>query len=139
MQDGFLTISVVDSTTNAPIQDVTINIYGQNADGSTSSAIYQNLKTNESGQIVNIPLSAPDVDYSLDPTSTTKPYADYIVEAIKDGYETIIIDGTQLLPIVTARQSIPMIPKQRSRRSYKRQNDQILYGEIIHQKYLKTA
>ena len=44
MQDGFLTISVVDSTTNAPIQDVTINIYGQNADGSTSSAIYQNLK-----------------------------------------------------------------------------------------------
>ena len=58
MQDGFLTISVVDSTTNAPIQDVTINIYGQNADGSTSSAIYQNLKTNESGQIVNIPLSA---------------------------------------------------------------------------------
>ena len=55
MQDGFLTISVVDSTTNAPIQDVTINIYGQNADGSTSSAIYQNLKTNESGQIVNIP------------------------------------------------------------------------------------
>ena len=123
MQDGFLTISVVDSTTNAPIQDVTINIYGQNADGSTSSAIYQNLKTNESGQIVNVPLSAPDVDYSLDPTSTTKPYADYIVEAIKDGYETIIIDGTQLLPIVTARQSIPMTPKQRSRRSYRRQNE----------------
>ena len=123
MQDGFLTISVVDSTTNAPIQDVTINIYGQNADGSTSSAIYQNLKTNESGQIVNVPLSAPDVDYSLDPTSTTKPYADYIIEAIKDGYETIIIDGTQLLPIVTARQSIPMTPKQRSRRSYKRQNE----------------
>ena len=126
MQDGFLTISVVDSTTNAPIQDVTINIYGQNADGSTSSAIYQNLKTNESGQIVNIPLSAPDVDYSLDPTSTTKPYADYIVEAIKDGYETIIIDGTQLLPIVTARQPIPMTPKQRSRRSYRRQNE-IIY------------
>ena len=126
MQDGFLTISVVDSTTNAPIQDVTINIYGQNADGSTSSAIYQNLKTNESGQIVNIPLSAPDVYYSLDPTSTTKPYAEYIVEAIKDGYETIIIDGTQLLPIVIARQPIPMTPKQRSRRSYRRQN-KIIY------------
>ena len=122
MQDGFLTISVVDSTTNAPIQDVTINIYGQNADGSTSSAIYQNLKTNESGQIVNVPLSAPDVDYSLDPTSTTKPYADYIIEAKKDGYETIIIDGTQLLPIVTARHPIPMTPKQRRRRSYRRKN-----------------
>lgn len=123
MQDGFLTISVVDSTTNTPIQDVTINIYGQNADGSTSSAIYQNLKTDDSGQISNIPLSAPDVNYSLDPTSTTKPYTDYIVEAIKDGYETIIIDGTQLLPIVTARQSIPMSPRERSRRSYKRQNE----------------
>ena len=63
------------------------------------------------------------MDYSLDPTSTTKPYTDYIVEAIKDGYETIIIDGTQLLPIVTARQSIPMRPRERSRRSYKRQNE----------------
>ncbi|WP_455543862.1 spore cortex-lytic germination protein SleC [Intestinibacter sp.] len=126
MQDGFLTVSVVDSTTNTPIKDVTINIYGQNEDGSTSSAIYQNLKTDESGQISNIPLSAPNVEYSLEPGSTTRPYTDYIVEAIKDGYETIVIDGTQLLPIVTARQSIPMRPRERSRRSYKRQNE-IIY------------
>ncbi len=123
MQDGFLTVSVVDSTTNTPIEDVTINIYGQNEDGSTSSAIYQNLKTDESGQISNIPLSAPNVEYSLEPGSTTRPYTDYIVEAIKDGYETIVIDGTQLLPIVTARQSIPMRPRERSRLSYKRQNE----------------
>lgn len=123
MQDGFLTISVIDSTTNAPIRDVTINIYGQNEDGSTSSAIYQNLQTNESGQITNIPLSAPNLEYSLNPTSTTKPYTDYLIEAIKDGYETIIINGTQLLPVVTARQSIPMIPRERSRHSYKRQNE----------------
>lgn len=123
MQDGFLTISVIDSTTNAPIRDVTINIYGQNEDGSTSSAIYQNLQTNESGQITNIPLSAPNLEYSLNPTSTTKPYTDYLIEAIKDGYETIIINGTQLLPVVTARQSIPMRPRERSRHSYKRQNE----------------
>ena len=77
MQDGFLTISVVDSTTNAPIQDVTINIYGQNADGSTSSAIYQNLKTNESGQIVNIPLSAISYPIVSCPNITPRPLLMY--------------------------------------------------------------
>ena len=95
MQDGYLTVNVIDSDTNMPMEDVTINIYGQNEDGSASSTVYQNLKTNESGPINNLPLSAPDLDYSLQP-SDVKPYKDYIVEAIKDGYETIIIDGTQL-------------------------------------------
>ena len=122
MQDGYLTVNVIDSDTNMPMEDVTINIYGQNEDGSASSTVYQNLKTNESGQINNLPLSAPDLDYSLQP-SDVKPYKDYIVEAIKDGYETIIIDGTQLLPIANARQSIPMRQRERSRLSYKRQKE----------------
>ena len=125
MQDGYLTVNVIDSTTNAPMENVTINIYGQNEDGSASSTVYQNLKTDNSGQINNLPLSAPDLEYSLQP-SDVKPYKDYIVEAIKDGYETIIIDGTQLLPVVNARQSIPMRPRERSRLSYKRQNE-IIY------------
>ncbi|MDY2736509.1 spore cortex-lytic germination protein SleC [Intestinibacter sp.] len=125
MQDGYLTVNVIDSTTNAPMENVTINIYGQNEDGSASSTVYQNLKTDNSGQISNLPLSAPDLAYSLQP-SDVKPYKDYIVEAIKDGYETIIIDGTQLLPVVNARQSIPMRPRERSRLSYKRQNE-IIY------------
>lgn len=130
MQDGYLTINVIDSTSNRPMQDVTINIYRLNEDGSTSALVYQNLKTNESGQISNLPLSAPDLSYSLAP-SDTKPYTDYLVEAIKDGYETIIINGTQLLPIVNARQSIPMRPRQRSRLSYKRQNE-IIYDIGAH-------
>lgn len=130
MQDGYLTINVIDSTSNRPMQDVTINIYRLNEDGSTSALVYQNLKTNESGQINNLPLSAPDLSYSLAP-SDTKPYTDYLVEAIKDGYETIIINGTQLLPIVNARQSIPMRPRQRSRLSYKRQNE-IIYDIGAH-------
>lgn len=124
MQDGYLTVSVIDSATNAPVEDVTINIYRQNEDGSTSS-VYQNLKTNESGQINDLTLSAPDLAYSLQP-SEIKPYTDYTVEAIKNGYETIIIDGTQLLPVVNARQSIPMRSRERSRLSYKRQNE-IIY------------
>ena len=130
MQDGYLTVNVIDSTTNAPMENVTINIYGQNEDGSTSSTVYQNLKTDNSGQINNLPLSAPDLEYSLQP-SDVKPYKDYIVEAIKDGYETIIIDGTQLLPVVNARQSIPMRPRERSRLSYKRQNE-IIYDIGTH-------
>ena len=48
MQDGYLTVNVIDSTTNAPMENVTINIYGQNEDGSASSTVYQNLKTDNS-------------------------------------------------------------------------------------------
>lgn len=122
MQNGFLTISVIDKTNNNPIEGATVNIYGQNEDGSTSAAIYQNLTTNESGQITNLTLEAPDIIYSQEP-SNVKPYKDYIVEVIKDGFETVIVNGTQLLPVVNARQPVPMDPKQRSKRSYKRQNE----------------
>ena len=125
MQDGFLTVSVVDSTNNFPIVDATVNIYSMGDDNTVSSTIYTNLKTDISGQIVGLNLAAPDLIYSQQP-SDVRPYSQYVVEVIKDGYETIIINGTQVLATVIAQQGIRMNPKQRSRRSYSRQNEIII-------------
>ncbi|EQK44697.1 putative peptidoglycan binding domain protein [[Clostridium] bifermentans ATCC 638] len=122
MQDGFLTVSVVDSTTNFPVVGANVNVYSVGDDNKASTVIYQNLKTDISGQVVGLNLAAPDLIYSQQP-SDVRPYSQYIVEVIKDGYETIIINGTQVLATVIAQQGIQMIPRQRSKRLYSRQNE----------------
>jgi hypothetical protein len=116
MQDGFLTVNITDATTNRPIKNVNVNIY----DG--SKKVYQNLKSDESGQIIGLNLSAPDLIYSQQP-SDTRPYSKYTVEAIIDGYETVIIDGVQLFATVESRQGILLSPKNRSKKLYSRDNE----------------
>ncbi|WP_270646984.1 spore cortex-lytic germination protein SleC [Paeniclostridium hominis] len=125
MQDGFLTVSVVDSTNNFPIVDATVNVYSMDTEDQVSRLIFQNLKTDISGQIVGLNLEAPDLIYSQQP-SDVRPYSQYIVEVIKDGYETTLINGTQILATVIAEQGIRMQPLQRSRRLYSRQNEIII-------------
>lgn len=124
MQDGFLTVSVTDSTTNRPIEGATVNIYSNPESGQRQTQVYQNLKTDISGQITNLSLEAPDIIYSQQP-SDVRPYSQYSVEIIADGYETMIIDGTQLFPTVESRQNAPIQPKTRCRNSYSRQNEEI--------------
>lgn len=125
MQDGFLTVSVIDSITNYPIADASVNVYSIASESVASQVIYQNLKTDISGQIVGLNLAAPDLIYSQQP-SDVRPYSQYVVEVIKDGYETIIIDGTQVLATVIAQQGIPMVPRQRSKCLYTRQNEIVI-------------
>ena len=122
MQDGYLTVSVLDSSTNRPIEGATVNIYSIPQGGERSSIVYQNLKTNLSGQVTGLTLDAPDIIYSLQP-SDIRPYSLYSVEVSVDGYETVVIDGTQILPTVEARQNVPIIAKTRCKNSYSRQNE----------------
>ena len=123
MQDGFLTISVINASTNRPIPNATINIYGMNDQQENTGIVLQNLITDESGQVRNLTLSAPNIEYSLEP-SNVKPYSEYIIEAIADGFETVLINGTQILPVVEALQNIPMGSSSiRKKKSKTRQND----------------
>lgn len=123
MQDGFLTVSVIDSNTNRPIEGATVNIYTNPTEsGESSTTVYSNLKSNISGQVTNLTLPAPDIAYSQAP-SDVKPYSVYTVEVIADGYNTVIINGTQLFPTIEARQGVPLSQLQRRRGSYSRQNE----------------
>ncbi len=123
MQDGFLTVSVIDSNTNRPIEGATVNIYTNPTEsGESSTTVYSNLKSNISGQVTNLTLPAPDIAYSQAP-SDVKPYSVYTVEVIADGYDTVIINGTQLFPTIEARQGVPLNQRQRRRGSYSRQNE----------------
>ena len=124
MQDGFLTVSVIDSATNRPIENATVNIYKNPESGERQTQIYQNLKTDSSGQVTGITLDAPDIQYSQQP-SDVRPYSQYTVEVISEGYETAIIDGTQVFPTVEARQNVPLDAQTRSRLFYFRQNENV--------------
>ena len=61
-------------------------------------------------QILNILLQPSDV----------RPYSEYIVEVIAEGYETVLIRGTQIFPAVEAIQNVPIgSPSTTSRKSRK--------------------
>ena len=125
MQEGYLTISVINGLTNRPIENATVNIYGMNDQQESTGAVFENLKTDESGQVRNLTLQAPNLEYSLQP-SNVKPYSEYIVEVIAEGFETVLIKGTQILPVVEALQNVPVSSSStRNKRNKKRQNDVI--------------
>ena len=76
MANGFLTVSVIDSATNRPIENATVNIYTVPESGESQTQVYQNLNTNNSGQVTGITLDAPDIQYSQQP-SDVRPYSQY--------------------------------------------------------------
>ena len=133
MQDGFLTVSVINFSTNRPIEDATINLYGMDDQQNSTGIVFENLKTDESGQVRGLTLPAPDVQYSLDPASTVKPYSEYIVEVISQGFEPVLIKGTQILPIVEALQNVPVgRPTQQTRRNNKKRQQNTIYDISAH-------
>ena len=125
MQDGFLTISVINFSTNKPIEGATINIYSMDEQQNNTGIVFENLKTDESGQVRGLTLPAPDIQYSLDPASTVRPYSEYIVEVISQGFEPVLIEGTQILPFVEALQNVPLGTPTRNKKGMKRQNEVI--------------
>ena len=76
-------------------------------------------------------MDAPNIEYSLQP-SDVKPYSEYIVEVIAQGFETVQIRGTQILPAVEALQNVPIgSPNTTNRKSRKRQTE-VIYDIAAH-------
>lgn len=108
MYKGCLTIKVTDEETNFPIEFVKIKIYTFPTDDCKKSKIlYDDLITNSSGQVKKIPLDAPNFLYSQFPNSP-RAYSKYLLEVEKEGYQSVIIEGVQILPCVEAIQNISL-------------------------------
>lgn len=73
-----------------------------------TNAIEQ-LTTDASGQTGTIELTTPPVEYSLEPEST-QPYSEYTLTISAPGYETAVINNTQLLAGETAVQPVQLVP-----------------------------
>lgn len=101
--EGTLRISVVSSVGMIPIQHATVTI-SYTGDPQTP---LMTLSTDESGQTPPVSLPAPNLEYSLEPEQLVQPYSEYNIEVTAEGYEPVLVSGTEVLPDVTAIQYDP--------------------------------
>jgi len=106
---GSLQIDVTSSIGLIPVDDARVDIYEELPDG--SKRMTESLNTDISGQTITVELPAPPIEYSLEP-SETRPYANYTIEITAQGYEKVVIEGTQILPEVESIQPVKMIPQE---------------------------
>ena len=102
---GFLQINVVNIENNFPIENAKVTIAYKGEPGST----LEQLTTDTSGQTEDIELSAPPLEYSLQP-GENQPYSEYNLTISAPGYQTAQISGTEILPDATAIQPVRLEP-----------------------------
>lgn len=102
---GRLTVNVTSDTDNKPIEGASVRI---TSNGQPDQIIEQ-ATTNEEGQIPDVELDAPPIDYSMEPGSN-KPYAEYTVYVSAPGYETLEVSGAEIFSGELAIQNAALLP-----------------------------
>lgn len=103
---GTLQISVVSALGMAPIPGATVII---SYTGDPDSPI-ETLTTDESGQTPEINLKAPPRELSLTPDITEQPYSEYNIQVTAEGFETVLVSGSEILAGAYSLQPIRMNP-----------------------------
>lgn len=103
---GYLQVNVVNMENNFPIQNATVTV---SYSGEPSNTLEQ-VTTNLSGQTEQLELSAPPLEYSLEPGSD-QPYSDYNLRISAPGFKTTEISGTEILPDSLAIQPVRLEPE----------------------------
>ena len=103
---GTLQISVVSALGMSPIAGATVTI---SYTGDPDSTI-ETLTTDESGQTPAITLEAPPRELSLSPEITAQPYSEYNIQVTAEGFETVLVSGSEILAGEYSLQPIRMNP-----------------------------
>lgn len=103
---GALKISVVSALDQTPVANATVVI---SYTGDPESPI-ETLMTNSSGQTDIVELAAPPLDWSLDPESINQPYSEYNILVTAEGYEPVLVSGSEILADQLSLQPIRMNP-----------------------------
>lgn len=102
---GRLQIRVLSSQRATPVADATIDI---SYSGDPESTV-EKVSTDSTGQTAAIELATPPLEYSLAP-SETQPYSEYTLRITAEGFETITINGTEILAEQVALQEVRLRP-----------------------------
>ncbi len=108
---GGLRISVVSTMGLIPIENATV-IISYTGDPDTP---IETLTTDNSGQTPVIELPAPPLDLSLEPSPPAQPYSEYNISVTAEGYETVLVSGSEILADELSLQLIRMEPSAVSR------------------------
>ncbi|MBU3876204.1 peptidoglycan-binding protein [Faecalicatena sp. AGMB00832] len=103
---GQLQINVTSEITAFPITGATISISYTGVPDST----LEQVNTDASGQSDVLELATPPLEYSLNPSIESQPYAEYTLDISAPGYETVSVAGAEVLPDVKAIQNVRLRP-----------------------------
>jgi len=104
MPSGRLQIGAFASDIGKPASNAMIRITPRGV----KNQILDELITDRSGQTPIIDLAAPPLEFSM--SGEYKPYSEYDIQIMMEGYEPQIIEGVQILPATTAYQDIRLSP-----------------------------
>lgn len=102
---GKLKVSATSIIASRPIANATIKVSFTGDPGN----VIEQVQTDLNGQTAAIELKAPPIDYSLTP-SAEQPYSEYTLNISAPGFESLEVNGAQILPKVTALQNASLLP-----------------------------
>lgn len=123
---GTLKIAVFSTLGPIPVPNATVVIsYNNQPDN-----VIDNLITDSSGQTQTVTLPAPPLEYSMIPNEPM-PYSEYEVRVNAQGYEPVVITGTEILPTQNAILPVYLPPIEFPNENKQDVNipDHTLYGE----------
>ena len=103
---GTMQISVVSSIGLIPVENATVTI---SYTGDPESPL-EVLTTNSSGQTPTVTLPAPPLELSLNPEAEEQPYAEYNITVTAEGYEPVLVSGSEVFADELSLQPIRMNP-----------------------------
>ena len=103
---GSVRITVTSSVGQIPVENATVSV---SYTGDPDAPLLV-LTTDSSGQTPVVELPAPAVELSLSPESETQPYSEYNIEVTAEGYEPVLISGSEILSGELSLQPIRMTP-----------------------------
>lgn len=103
---GQLQVNVTSEENAAPIANAQVRL----SYTGIPNSLLETLTTNSSGQTDTVNLSAPPLEYSLNPEIEEQPYSEYTILVEAPGYEPVSVAGTEILSTVKAIQNIRLRP-----------------------------
>ncbi len=107
MDYGKLRVYVTSESRNRPIEGAVVRITGEN----DPKTIIEEAVTDQNGQTPEIDLPAPPLEYSMEP-GANKPYSEYTIFVDAPGYETMEVNGAEILSGELAIQNSRLIPEE---------------------------
>lgn len=101
---GYLQVNTFFQGVGSPAQGATVRVFN-----SDTKSIVSESQTDAQGQMKNIALITPPIEYSLQ-YGLPRPFNQYDVQVIYQDYQSVYISNVQLFPEQTAIQNVFLLP-----------------------------
>ena len=114
MPEGRIKVQCFYGDSYVPVDKCRVTIRKSSIQGNEKD--YVSVETDSSGLTNEIPVEAPLLEYSMNP-SDNLPYSLYDLNIEREGFEEVVIKGVQVYPDRTALQNVNLINRDNNRSS----------------------